>query len=243
MDIIKNKKGFGLAETIIALFVIVLAITGAISLSIHVSKTFARSGIEILATSYAIDAIEQVRNIRDTNWLYYGESQARQRWGELSVDPDTLESYKNGNYILSICIPGEQCDSLAANTYDPVLVKVSDSTNPDDTIWTDDDLLLYNDEVSDNGETATIINQYIDPPESATSAKYGFRRMITLKYLDNDFDLEADQSLDDNSTANAVLVTSRVNWRTETLGLKRSIVVETVLSDWYKRKDHIDIPL
>ncbi len=65
----KNKKGFSLMEVIIAIFVITIGITGAMSLITYSISNVAISKSKIIAVSLAQEGIEVVRNIRDTNWI------------------------------------------------------------------------------------------------------------------------------------------------------------------------------
>ena len=66
-DIIKNKKGFSLIETLIAVSILMIAIAGPLSLvqaglfsSIHQRN-------QVTATYLAQEALEYVKNVRDTN--------------------------------------------------------------------------------------------------------------------------------------------------------------------------------
>ncbi len=65
----KNKKGFSLVEVIIAIFIITIGVTGAMSLMVYSISSVAVSKSKIIAVSLAQEGIEVVRNIRDTNWI------------------------------------------------------------------------------------------------------------------------------------------------------------------------------
>lgn len=261
MKTIMNNKGFGLAETVIALFLLTLAITTALALSDHVSKLFAKAKVEMMATSYATEGIELVRNMRDTNWLQFGEGSARERWGAIIPAPlddpyeDVSLNYASGNYVVTFCTSsGPDCKSPTQKQFTAYLQPVTDIIDPPHN---DERLRLWQEEVVDETDNARVVkltNQYPEAPSIATPVDFGFSRIITVRYLEDneivdwissgqlaegDVANTVDQSL--YETSNAMLVTSKVMWKTQILGIKREVVVETLLTDWFKRKNHDDV--
>lgn len=63
------NKGFSLAEVIIAAFVIIIGIIGAMSLITYSISNVAIGKSQIIAASLAQEGMEIVRNIRDSNWI------------------------------------------------------------------------------------------------------------------------------------------------------------------------------
>jgi len=63
------NKGFSLAEVIIAIFVTIIGIIGAMSLITYSISNVAIGKSQIIAASLAQEGMEVVRNIRDTNWI------------------------------------------------------------------------------------------------------------------------------------------------------------------------------
>jgi len=69
MKHLNNQKAFSLLEVIIAIFVIVIGIVGAVNLISYSISSVAVAKSQIIATELAQEGLEIVRNIRDSNWL------------------------------------------------------------------------------------------------------------------------------------------------------------------------------
>lgn len=63
------NKGFSLAEVIIAAFITIIGIIGAMSLITYSISNVAVGRSQIIAASLAQEGMEVVRNIRDSNWI------------------------------------------------------------------------------------------------------------------------------------------------------------------------------
>lgn len=68
-NLIRNKKAFSLLEVLIAIFLITIGITGAVSLVNYSISSVAIAKSQIIAASLAQEGVEIIRNIRDSNWL------------------------------------------------------------------------------------------------------------------------------------------------------------------------------
>lgn len=69
INLMKNSKGFSLIETMIAVFLVTMGTAGSFAL-IQQTITFTTTSSSRLRAAYlAQEAIEVVRNIRDTNYL------------------------------------------------------------------------------------------------------------------------------------------------------------------------------
>ncbi len=66
---IKNNKGQGMMEIIVAIAVITTGIAGAVTLTYSNLKGSQSSVMQITAANLAREGLEVVRNIRDENWL------------------------------------------------------------------------------------------------------------------------------------------------------------------------------
>lgn len=66
---IKNNKGFTMAETLVAVFVILVAVLAVYSITQETISKIQQSSLRLTAVYLAQEGIEIVRNIRDANWL------------------------------------------------------------------------------------------------------------------------------------------------------------------------------
>lgn len=85
------KKGFTLIETIVALFVLSIALTGAFSVLIFNLQTSRYIKNAFIASGLAQEGLEVIRNIRDSDWYsddYFG----------LFGNPDHQNVFRDGVY-------------------------------------------------------------------------------------------------------------------------------------------------
>lgn len=68
--VFKNKKGFTLTEVMIGMTILTIAIVSATSLLVGLIGSNQNNMKTLQANYLAIEGIEAVRNIRDTNWLH-----------------------------------------------------------------------------------------------------------------------------------------------------------------------------
>jgi type II secretory pathway pseudopilin PulG len=66
---LKNQSGQTLIETIVAIFILTMALISGLSLAIFASQASTDSRDKIIATNLAREGLEVVRMLRDTNWL------------------------------------------------------------------------------------------------------------------------------------------------------------------------------
>ena len=79
---IKNNRGQGLLEALVAIFIILGAVISTLTLVISSINAGRISTDKLVASSLAREGIEVVRNIRDSNWLDEDEV-----WHEGILDP------------------------------------------------------------------------------------------------------------------------------------------------------------
>lgn len=72
-DFAQNKKGFTIMETLIAISLLLLAITGPMVFAQNALRAAFNSRDQVTAFYLAQDAIELVKNVRDNNILYQNE--------------------------------------------------------------------------------------------------------------------------------------------------------------------------
>lgn len=108
--LLNNKKGFTLTEVMIGMTILTIAIVSATSLLVGLIGTN-QSNMHTLQANYlAMEGIEGVRNIRDTNWLHNRDwlgNYAQPLWGSNFVVPGTSD----GENIYSVILNSGQAFS------------------------------------------------------------------------------------------------------------------------------------
>ena len=87
---LRISRGFTLIEVVVSMFVLTmgtLAIIGVISSSLGTIRTFKQS---VVAANLAQEALEVVRNIRDSNWIEEEAYDAGLSAGEYCVDYNSI---------------------------------------------------------------------------------------------------------------------------------------------------------
>jgi prepilin-type N-terminal cleavage/methylation domain-containing protein len=122
----KRDRGFTLLETLVAIFILVLAITGPMVFAQSGLRTAFLARDQITAFFLAQDAIETIKNIRDDNainnrdWLeniYVCDVEdtnciiSVETVYDPFVDPDTGETYSVGDAVIKNCT-GVSCEVL-----------------------------------------------------------------------------------------------------------------------------------
>jgi Tfp pilus assembly protein PilV len=156
-----NQEAQGLLEVIVALGIIISGIVGMVNLTISNQTATSEASDRLIATNFAREGIEVIRNIRDTNWL----------------------SCEINSGVLN-CNDWDQ--GLSSDTTQ-TLVALFDVTNNSWTLnYTASDfnhnhtrIWRRNAGVAD--EIGTHFQSTQDPPSNATLA--GYKRLITLSPL------------------------------------------------------------
>lgn len=131
-----DSSGITMVETIVALYVLIIAITSIVSVVVHSHATYRGNVQKITALALATEGVEVVRNIRDGNWLppngidycdsTLGNQYCYEEWQDLP----------NGHILASYCQNGCQAVfnessnrwSLSNSSSDYALYKQNDST-------------------------------------------------------------------------------------------------------------------
>jgi prepilin-type N-terminal cleavage/methylation domain-containing protein len=186
---IKNKrKGFTLLETVVAIFILLISITGPMVVAQNGLRTAFISRDQISAFFLAQDAIEYIKNVKDTNGVSRIED-------ELSSD-----NWLNG---LNDCFDNNGCqiDSYVGETFDCSPASPSNGclgSNPenDSKLKYDSDAGFYraNDGNQDSIFSRTVYLEEIDPDKEARvtvkirwrgGGLSGFREIIVTEYITN----------------------------------------------------------
>lgn len=107
-----NQKAFSLLEVLIAIFILTIGITGAVSLITYSISSVAIAKSQVIATNLAQEGIELVRSIRDSNWL---EDVA---WDNGLGAGDYRIQYDNGSLLSLAGNPVLRVDSNGFYQYD-----------------------------------------------------------------------------------------------------------------------------
>lgn len=67
--ILKNKKGFGLVELVMAMLILSIALLGILQLMTYLIQSSVINQERIIALNLAREGVEVVRSVRDSNWI------------------------------------------------------------------------------------------------------------------------------------------------------------------------------
>lgn len=204
-----NKKGFTLTEVMIGITILTLAIVSATNLLVGLLNSNENNLKSLQAYYLAVEGVEAVRNIRDTNWLHNRNwlgAGSDLLWGEkfsVPLNVDEENAYTVG-YRFSSVQQGPDDASvgtiLALENAKPWQI----STNIDQPI----------------NKVISGDNVYYSSEEAGEDS--GFKREIIIKKYQC-----VDLGCDDEKT---VLVESLVSW--EIGRQERTLKLSTVLTDW-----------
>jgi len=241
MKISRNIKGETLAETIIALSILAIGITIASTIMLNSMRNLTNAKNRVLAVNIAREGIEAMRNIRDTNWLYYSDKR-RTCWNHDPSVPscDGSDPIEPGVYI--VYKADDQSWQIADANVGTAPTKLSlvdiddtiDSDNADgdnlDTTGNSDDFNMY------NHKDAIAVDAL--GAETRTSP---FSRYITVEYLENapssptsSIDTPTKWTAADEFLLNRMRITSTVEWER---GAIHKAELTTIITDHLGRED------
>lgn len=209
----KQKKGFLIAEVIVALGIIITVTTVVYTILIRSleSNAYLRDGMQAMTLS--IEGIEGVRQVRDTNWLKFGYDK-KNCWHVISGDCATGTKITDGHYRLEMDQDQFYLERIGSDAVD-----LSDGTNA-----TDDEYNLFLIDIlpnvdSDGDGTKTNDKEatgYPNGPLPGTAEPTKFYRDITLDFDPLDPDI--------------LNVNSRVTWKA--FGKVKSVELSTKLTNF-----------
>jgi len=242
-----NIRGEILAETIIALSVLAIGITISGTTILNSIRNLSNAKSRVLAVNIAREGIEAMRNIRDTNWLFYSDKR-RQCWnhnpsmgdcdGTEPIEPgvyiiykDTNDSWQIASADVNTSLDGSDQDGITNNDVDAArarlsLVDIDNTLNSDNAGGDNDDRDMYNHK--HDIATNSLGTETVSTP---------FTRYILVEYLTNDgvsIVTLTDWSIGDVSELNRMRISSVVEW---TRGATHKAELKTIITDHLGRTD------
>lgn len=200
-NFLKNKKGFGLVEMVMAMTILAIALVALMNLMTYLIAASKVNQDRIVALNLAREGVEIVRNVRDGNWL-----NACPTWG------GTCTHWETAGGTSSCCLWDSALDSDTDHTlvldFDPSNNRYILNYTPDSISNAAAD--LYIDTTS--GLYLTTVYATGGSPLSS------FERLITIDYICRDADDTNEQIASSGSCGTqkkvGVRVTSTVQWDT-----------------------------
>lgn len=237
MNFYKTKSGETLLEVIMAVFIVATGSAAATGLIVSSLQANSFSRDSLVAMNLAVEGIEAVRNIRDTNWLKYSFDKEH-CWNVLpdrscydpgsSSAPASTDLIDSKNYTVDL-------DPVSFNW------KLTDVQNGVIDIDKDNDPYVLNtiylnsaggsDQqplyVSENARAGLSCSS----PLTCTANPSKFHRMIQIKYL---ADSNSGSNTPTNQNSQTMLVTSIVEWKNASS--VHNVTLNTVLTNYQKFK-------
>jgi len=250
MKIFQNTKGETLAETIIALSVLAIGITIASTIILNSMRNLTNAKNRVIAVNIAREGIEAMRNIRDTNWLFYSDKR-RTCWnnnpnmicdGNNPIKPGVYIIYKKNDNSWQLInadkdtIRDENGDNIPDNDVDLErskisLVDINSNFDSDKDGDKENDFDMYNHKHNSATNSLGI--------ETKTTP---FTRYITIEYIKNSPNPPIDTistlnewgTISDKSVLNRMRITSTVEW---IRGATHRVELTTIITDHLGRKN------
>ncbi len=170
-----NQKGQSLIEMMVALFILVAALTATIVLIVTSINAGRQSINKLIATSLAREGIEVVRNIRDSNWIDPNDSA-----------PDWDDGLVDTTSTAIPVIDGSGVIALNFDVNDFTVIKLSDNQYVQDTTAGTDTqfyrLLYINPICHDDAETEKIADK--ESTDSCGSGDYnGYDNKVGIRVI------------------------------------------------------------
>ena len=127
MNLANSKKGFGVIETLIACTILALLAGALLSLSVLIVKSISKSRHQVQAYNLASQAIETVRQIRDTNLI---DGKEATKWNSFVCSgTSTMVPEKSGQiYKIST---DHSCDSVSEPRFFLLFDPAGEKLDPD----------------------------------------------------------------------------------------------------------------
>lgn len=202
------KKGFTLPEVLISVVIIILVIVTATNLLVSSIRANTLNTNKIIAFNLAQEAIEGMRNIRDSHWMHnqYWRGSDKNLFG-VSFEDDKKYIIKKNHNLKSV----EDCKVLGEQTNLPGAVQ---NAAPWKLIpYSDTDADLYLKE-----------GDYTEYAHDLTGEKSKYRRWIEIETIPYDL------ATDDNQDKLKMNVTAVVQWFDR--GKYSEFRLPVILTDW-----------
>jgi|WetSurMetagenome_2_1015567.scaffolds.fasta_scaffold155187_2 hypothetical protein len=222
------RSGETIVEVLMALFIVATGSATATALIVSSIQSNAFSRDNLIALNLAVEGLESVRNIRDSNWLKFGYDKTN-CWNMMptvgappapptSCTPDDL--IKAGNYTASLDT-GTMAWNLSSVDAGALNLRNEDLVN--------DQYILYfkdiNPAVDSDGDGNATNDKDMYIAGAATNPASSFYRMITISYPAG--------TPNPPQGATEMTITSLVQWKT---GEVHQIRIQTKLTNYQKVK-------
>lgn len=98
---INNRFGFSIIEVMAAITIIVIGLVGVLSLVTQNIQVSSINKNELIASQLAQEGLELVRNIRDENWLIYGNDGNDWKCGPACTPGSVNNIIQDGHYTIA----------------------------------------------------------------------------------------------------------------------------------------------
>ncbi len=253
-----KNKGETLMETLIAISVIAIGIAVASTVILNSIRYMQNAKNRVIALNIAREGLEGMRNIRDTNWLFYSDRR-RQCWnhdpstvpceGDTPIIPGTYVIYRDIDHRWQLALADSDVDvdsdgdNIPDNDLDLAPLALVDI---DENVDSDGDENPTNDR-----DTYNHVDEALNSLGEATQ-ETSFKRYLQIEYLDDDGAFSAisqtDEPFDsinslkewsdgglDSSALNRMRITSVVEWTIR--GTTHRTQLKTILTDHLDREN------
>ena len=218
---LKLEKGFSLPEVLVSISIIIVVIVSSINLLTASIRANSNNVNRIVAYNLAQEALEGVRNIRDTYWLH-GQSWLGQD-SEISIGNNIGDNFGNSFTIERVSNPfrSNTCDSDTYNNVQFVngvfpwkvdLIQQAEPENSDRT------RLYLIEDTGLSGNQMGFNYSHSGDEEQLTN----FRRYITITSTEEDYN--------EPGSIKKVEVEATVTWLEGSK--KKDLTLSTILTDW-----------
>jgi type II secretory pathway pseudopilin PulG len=261
---VRNTRGAVLVEVLISLLIFTIGVTGSLSLLTTAAKANSISKNRTVALNLAAEALEAIKNVRDTNWMI-SSSNLRSCWNflgdtdedgaitaadDLCIPDDTgqnqhpLGVLTSGTRLRSFIVDFDAITSrwvvLPAPEYLDTSVSPNIFSKYSDTAERNGDA----DNVNSVGGRTTALGLSADGRYTHTGGTATpFIRIVSICYIDN---ILTGQNCTNSGLYpfgnkgrdNRIKVTTTVYWKDSPLETTyRSVVMETILTDYFEREE------
>jgi len=214
------RSAESIIEVIMAIFVVATGSAAATSLVVSAMQSNGLSRDNLIALNLAVEGIEGMRNIRDSNWLKFGFNKEL-CWNMQpgKVECNDVDKIKDGNYTLFL-----DTATMSWNLSD---LPTTDILNLEGNATTAAQFQLYFmdlDDIKDtdgNGTATDDTDLYVAAGTPGVGTASRFYRMITLEYPDG------------YSVGQSVNVSVLVQWKGATV---HQVRLNTTLTNYNKVK-------
>jgi type II secretory pathway pseudopilin PulG len=229
----RKLRGETILEVIIALFIVATGSTAATSLIVNSMQSNGLSRDNLIALNLAVEGLEAVRDIRDTNWLRFNfnKTQCWNEWpdttscdGSLIGDARYNPHFDPGTMKWTFKLSGLSSipDDLTTNSNSCLYYYDLDKTKEIDPSMDDDDVIDNDRDIIDDNYTPSASGNILKLSCS------GFYRIVNIAYTAG----TGSPILAANATE--MTVTSIVQWKTN--GRVSQVRLTTKLTNYQKVK-------